>query len=66
MIRAIDFVTALAEVVIEPGAIRPDTPAEIREAKIKSAIARLGERWVLAPTRRVQLQQLQAEGYDLV
>jgi hypothetical protein len=63
--RYIDFVTAPEEVNITPGSIKTSTQAEVREGRIKSALARLGARWVLAPTREKQLRQLHAEAWDL-
>lgn len=52
-------------VEIEPGTLPVDANA-VREQKIRTAIATLGEKWVLRDTRKQQIEQLKAEGWDLV
>lgn len=52
-------------VEIEPGTLPVETNA-LREEKVRSAIARLGKKWVLRNTRGEQIEQLKAEGWDLV
>lgn len=50
-------------VEIEPGSM----PVEQKHAdKVRAAIAKLGEKWCLAKTRKEQIEQLKAEGADLV
>lgn len=50
-------------VEIEPGTM----PVEEKHAdKVRAAIAKLGDKWCLAKTRKEQIEQLKAEGADLV
>lgn len=52
-------------VEIEPNTLPVDADAA-REQKIRSAIAKLGDKWVLADTRREQIAKLREDGEDLV
>ena len=63
--RHLDFNTTPAYVEIHAKSI-PTPDQSVNDAKLRSALARLGSRWVLAPTRTDELQQLRAEGWDLV
>lgn len=48
--------------------IKPGTMpvVEKHEDKVRAAIAKLGGKWCLAKTRDEQIEQLKAEGWDLV